>query len=207
MINCAFGVYVYSIDPDQPAALYSLTRDLAIHHYILYEPRILKTDDESPVQAARMRNLIWTAATYFPMRGPFTKFLGEVIQYVQYQNRNMRKTYLQTCAPNVDSNQPAHPIRVFVDRMKKLRILQYPKCAQWRTWSDSLLGAHVRRYVLWRETHMFYYCSFLYYIVAPSCGVIFYSTSLEEERASRLVSCLKTTCSGCGSPCLFNTMR
>ena len=40
------------------------------------------------------------------------------------------KTYLQTCAPNEDSNQTAHPrslIRVFVIRMKKLCILGYPK--------------------------------------------------------------------------------
>ena len=49
------------------------------------------------------------------------------------------KTYLVTCEPNEDSNQPAHPrclIRVFVVRMKKLCILAYPKCGQWRFWSD-----------------------------------------------------------------------
>ena len=42
------------------------------------------------------------------------------------------KTYLVTCGPNEDSNQPAHPrslIRVFVVRLKKLCILGYPKCA------------------------------------------------------------------------------
>ena len=36
--------------------------------------------------------------------------------------RNCEKPYLLTCAPNEDSNQPAHPrslIRVFVVRIKK----------------------------------------------------------------------------------------
>ena len=42
------------------------------------------------------------------------------------------QTYLLACAPNEDSNQPAHPlslIRVFVVRIKKLSIILYPKCA------------------------------------------------------------------------------
>ena len=42
-------------------------------------------------------------------------------------------------APSEDSNQPAHPhslLRVFVVCMKKLCILGYPKCAQWRFRSD-----------------------------------------------------------------------
>ena len=49
------------------------------------------------------------------------------------------KTCLLTCAPSEDSNQPAHSrslIRVFVVRVKKLCILGYPKCFQWRFWSD-----------------------------------------------------------------------
>ena len=49
------------------------------------------------------------------------------------------KTYNRIFAPNENSNQPAYPrslIRVFVLRMKKLCILGYPKCAQWRFWSD-----------------------------------------------------------------------
>ena len=48
-------------------------------------------------------------------------------------------TYLLTCVPNLDSNQPAHSrclIRVFVVCMKKLCILVCLKCAQWRFWSD-----------------------------------------------------------------------
>ena len=51
---------------------------------------------------------------------------------------NVRK-YLLTCAPNEDSNQPAHPrslIRVFVVHKKILWILGYPKRAQRRFWSD-----------------------------------------------------------------------
>ena len=49
------------------------------------------------------------------------------------------KTYPLTYAPNEDSYQPVHPrslISVFVVHMKKLCILDYPKCAQWRFWSD-----------------------------------------------------------------------
>ena len=49
------------------------------------------------------------------------------------------ETYLLICAPNEDSNQPAHPcclIRLFVVRMKKLKILYYPKWAQWSFWWD-----------------------------------------------------------------------
>ena len=47
--------------------------------------------------------------------------------------------YILTCAPNEDSNQPAHLrslFRAFIIRMKKLCILGYPKCAKWRFWSD-----------------------------------------------------------------------
>ena len=50
-----------------------------------------------------------------------------------------QKTYLLTCAPNEDTNKPAHPrslIRVFVIRMDKRCILCYLNCAKWRFWSD-----------------------------------------------------------------------
>ena len=49
------------------------------------------------------------------------------------------KTTILIRAPNEDSNQPSHPrslIRVFIVRMKKLCILGYQKCAQWRVCSD-----------------------------------------------------------------------
>ena len=66
-----------------------------------------------------------------------------------------------TCAPNEDHNQTALSrslISVFVVRMKKLCFRGYPKCDQWRFWSDcknmqadlNLLWAHVRRHILWR---------------------------------------------------------
>ena len=51
------------------------------------------------------------------------------------------KMYLPKCAPNRNSNQPDHPcslIRVFVVCTKKLCILGYPKCAQWKFWSDCV---------------------------------------------------------------------
>ena len=73
------------------------------------------------------------------------------------------KTYLLTCAPNEDSDQPARPrslIRVFVVRMKKTLhpwlskmcpvkiLIRLRECAGW---SESSLGAqcHIQRYVFW----------------------------------------------------------
>ena len=46
---------------------------------------------------------------------------------------------LLTYRPNEDSNEPANAcslISVFIVRIKKLCILGYPKCVQWRFWSD-----------------------------------------------------------------------
>ena len=67
-----------------------------------------------------------------------------------------------THAPNEDINQPAHQrslTRVFAVHMKKLCMLGYPKCAQWRFWSDcanaqadlNLRRSHMsERYIFWR---------------------------------------------------------
>ena len=57
----------------------------------------------------------------------------------QFISRNVRKRTF--CARNetTTTNQPVHPrslIWVFVLRMKKRCILGFPKCAQWRFWSD-----------------------------------------------------------------------
>ena len=69
------------------------------------------------------------------------------------------KTYLLTCAPNEDSNKPAHRrslIRVFVVRIKKRwhpflskrrPVVILIRLRKYTGWSESLLGAHVRRYV------------------------------------------------------------
>ena len=70
------------------------------------------------------------------------------------------ETNLLTCAPNEGSNQPAHPrsqVRAFVVRRKKRCVLGYLKCMrpakiqirlhECAGWSESSLGAHVRRYV------------------------------------------------------------
>ena len=57
---------------------------------------------------------------------------------VNYEHQR-EKMYLLTCVPKEDSKQPTLSgslISVFVVRMKKLCILGYPKCAQWRFWSD-----------------------------------------------------------------------
>ena len=64
-----------------------------------------------------------------------TRLLHDVILYIGFCTTQVatRKPYLLTCAPNEDSDQPAHPrslIRVYVVRMNKLCILGYPKCAQ-----------------------------------------------------------------------------
>ena len=50
-----------------------------------------------------------------------------------------QETYILICGPYRDSDQPAHPrslIRVAAIRLKKPCTLGYPKCAQWRFWSD-----------------------------------------------------------------------
>ena len=74
-------------------------------------------------------------------------FLFWVVKFSIYLNRRVLEliwdetwaaTYLQICAPNADTNQPAHPrnlIRVFVIRMKKLHSW-FPKCAHRRIWSE-----------------------------------------------------------------------
>ena len=54
--------------------------------------------------------------------------------FLAWYKCNVNKKYLLICAPNEDSNQPAHPyslIRAFVVRLKKLGC---PKCVQWRFW-------------------------------------------------------------------------
>ena len=55
--------------------------------------------------------------------------------YCFTNEQQCEETNLLTCAPNEDSNQPAHPrslIRVFIVCMKKFGILGYAKCAQLR---------------------------------------------------------------------------
>ena len=54
------------------------------------------------------------------------------------------ETYLLTCAPNGDSNQSmcSHSlIWVFLLHIKKLCILCYPNCVQWRFWSELIRAA------------------------------------------------------------------
>ena len=59
--------------------------------------------------------------------------------YMLWNYPKRPKTYFRTCTLNEGSTQPAHPcsiIRVLVVRMKKPWSLCFPKCAQWRFWSD-----------------------------------------------------------------------
>ena len=69
---------------------------------------------------------------------------GSHIDFEYSVNRSIRyepqlaKTYLLRRAATEDSNLPVHScnlIRVFTMRMKKLWILGFLKCAQWRLWS------------------------------------------------------------------------
>ena len=55
MIKCVFRE---SKDPDQPAEIYSLIRNLSIVCYVLQYPMVLQADKEGPDQTARMRSLI-----------------------------------------------------------------------------------------------------------------------------------------------------
>ena len=76
-------------------------------------------------------------------------------QSIRRDESQREETYLLTCAPTEDLNQPTHPhslIRVFAVRMRKLYILGYPKCAQWRFWSDC---ANVQSDQNLRWAHMF----------------------------------------------------
>ena len=57
------------------------------------------------------------------------------------------KTYLLTCAPNKDSNQPAHPrslTRVFVIRIKKLCIIGYTKYANTKYCANAQADLNLR---------------------------------------------------------------
>ena len=61
------------------------------------------------------------------------------ISLTTFYEPQRQTTYLLTCAPNENSDQPAHPrslIRVFAVHRKKLWIIGYPLCALWRFLSD-----------------------------------------------------------------------
>ena len=70
----------------------------------------------------------------------------------------MSENVLYDMFKNEDSNQPAHScnlIRVFVVPKKKLCVLGYLKCTEFKVmikqreranWSDTSLGAHIRSY-------------------------------------------------------------
>ena len=52
-----------------------------------------------------------------------------------FEPQHKRKMYLPRCAPNENSCQPVHPCSLISVSIKKLCILVYPDCAQWRFWS------------------------------------------------------------------------
>ena len=79
-------------------------------------------------------------------------FLGICQQAIDYVSRDIRKC-LRTCAHSKDSDQSAHSrslITIFTGRIMNSQtcrvFLCFFLCGQWCS-----LGAHVRRYVLWRK--------------------------------------------------------
>ena len=79
-----------------------------------------KTTDEHDKRFSGQSNLDKLRNWYFYLASSWSTYESQ-----------REKTYLLTCAPYADSKQPTHQrsmIRVFVDFMKKLYILGYPKC-------------------------------------------------------------------------------
>ena len=74
--------------------------------------------------------------------------------------------YLLTYDHNDKVNLPVHYrslIRGFIIRMKKLCILDYQKCVQWRFWSD-------RKCAGWFQIRIFVGCIFLtFYLITKTC--------------------------------------
>ena len=84
------------------------------------------------------------------------------------------KTYLWTCAPKEDSDQPANTrslislccpheetLHPWLSKIRPVKVLiRLRECAGW---SESSLGAHVRRYVFWR------YGSFILHGITKTC--------------------------------------
>ena len=76
--------------------------------------------------------------------------IGSLCIPCPHASRN-EKIYFLICVPNEDSNQPAQPhslTRVFVVRMKKLCIIGYLKCTQWRFRLDCA-NAQTDLYLRW----------------------------------------------------------
>ena len=79
----------------------------------------------------------WRNAHTSMMKG--TRGNGNQFKHLRDKWAATSEKYFLTFSSNAYSDQPAHPrslIRVFVIRMKKLRILGYPKSADWIFWSD-----------------------------------------------------------------------
>ena len=87
---------------------------------------------------------LWHSSTVLLLEDRFSSQFSQLLMFVliiindnrytfgkQLESQRVQ-TYLLTCAPNEDSDQPAHSrslIRVFIVRMKKLCVLVLPNCA------------------------------------------------------------------------------
>ena len=81
-------------------------------------------------------------------------------------------TYLLTCAPNKNSNQPGHPrslVRAFVIRMKKLCIFGCPKYVRWRFWSDCaniyIIAIYIKKTRLFKYIENFTTINWIFFLI------------------------------------------
>ena len=105
-------------------------RDFNVLWYILQDQVLLYVGNEFLDQIVRIHRL---------NSGIFELVWHNVLFLLSSNKLQHEKTFIQTGAPNEDSNLHAHScnlIRVFVVHMKNCCIPGYPKCAQGRFWSD-----------------------------------------------------------------------
>ena len=84
----------------------------------------------------RANALTWIFARCWHLRYRILYVTNELSRNVRTEPK---RTFWHERAPNGKLNQPAHLrslIRVFALCAKKLCIFGYPRCAQWRFWSD-----------------------------------------------------------------------
>ena len=114
-------------------------------------------------------------------------YIGQAFKPHRKRNeQNWAETYLLTCSPDADENQPAHPhsliglrcpqdktLHAWLPKMRSLKILvRLCECA---VWSASSLCALVRRYTSWR-------CVWLEYSLArKEFSSLAFQTALGEE--------------------------
>ena len=147
-----------SEDPDQQVHLCSRNKAFAVRLHSLSALCNISTNREGPDQTVRCACAIWSVHWLF---------VFDVMTFCVCNIALMKmwalsdKTYLPTYAANEDSNQRAHPrslislrcpheetLHSWLSKMRPVEILI--RLREGAGWSESSLGAHVRKYVLWR---------------------------------------------------------